>query len=66
MVVVGIISMGKWLKWWMGGWMGGWLDYLRLTLTYGCGGGQTTLVYYRGTDNLSMYFRGDVQPKCVL
>ena len=22
------------------------------------GGGQTTLVYYRGTDNLSMYFRG--------
>ena len=28
MVVVGIISMGKWLEWWMGGW----LDYLRLLI----------------------------------
>ena len=41
----------------MGGWVDGWVvggtNYTNVNLW-----GQTTLVYYRGTDNLSMYFRG--------
>ena len=43
---------GQKSKYWMGGWLGG-TKYTNVNLW-----GQTTLVYYRGTENLSMYYRG--------
>ena len=44
-----IIPMGGWVD----GWVVGGTNYTNVNLW-----GQTTLVYYRGTENLSMYYRG--------
>ena len=44
-----IIPMGGWVD----GWVVGGTNYTSVNLW-----GQTTLVYYRGTENLSMYYRG--------